>query len=300
MNINQLENSPIGKVTHQGKWKVYDGFEIECYVTNNGIRLLSLRGTARALDINGNGGRALLRNLQSKWIQPYLSDQLKEWILWATNEKIKPIKVLFGPAIIPFKASLFVDICKAYISANNDKTLSESLMRTYYRLISLMTAFAKVGIDAMVDEITGYQEDRRKDELEKILRLYISEEFLEWTKIFPEEFYEQIFRLKKWGSFQKAGQKMPQVVGFYTNDIVYERLPDKVLVELKKKVKKSENGNNLVKLHQGLSKDYGVLHLERHLIAVIALMKASTCWEHFLEMLDKSYKRFGQSVMRLY
>ena len=300
MNINQLENSPIGKVTHQGKWKVYDEFDIDCYVTNNGIRLLSLRGTARALDINGNGGRALLRNLQSKWIQPYLSDQLKEWILWATNEKIKQIDVPFGPAIIPFKASLFVDICKAYIAANNDKALSESLMRTYYRLILLMTAFAKTGIDAMVDSITGYKEDKRKEELLKILKIYISEEFLEWTKIFPEEFYEQIFRLKKWGSFQKAGQKMPQVVGFYTNDIVYERLPDKVLVELKKKVKKSENGNNLVKLHQGLSKDYGVLHLERHLIAVIALMKASTCWEHFLEMLDKTYKRFGQSVMRLY
>ena len=298
--MSKIENSHIGKVTHQGKWKVYDGLEIECYVTDKGIRLLSLRGTARALDINGNGGRALLRNLQSKWIQPYLSDQLKEWILWATNEKIKQIDVLFGPAIIPFKASLFVDICKAYIAANNDKALSESLMRTYYRLILLMTAFAKTGIDAMVDSITGYKEDKRKEELLKILKIYISEEFLEWTKMFPEEFYEQIFRLKKWGSFQKAGQKMPQVVGFYTNDIVYERLPDKVLVELKKKVKKSENGNNLVKLHQGLSKDYGVLHLERHLIAVIALMKASTCWEHFLEMLDKSYKRFGQSVMRLY
>ena len=298
--MSKIENSHIGKVTHQGKWKVYDGLEIECYVTDKGIRLLSLRGTARALDINGNGGRALLRNLQSKWIQPYLSDQLKEWILWATNEKIKQIDVLFGPAIIPFKASLFVDICKAYIAANNDKALSESLMRTYYRLILLMTAFAKTGIDAMVDSITGYKEDNRKEELLKILKIYISEEFLEWTKMFPEEFYEQIFRLKKWGSFQKAGQKMPQVVGFYTNDIVYERLPDKVLVELKKKVKKSENGNNLVKLHQGLSKDYGVLHLERHLIAVIALMKASTCWEHFLEMLDKTYKRFGQSVMRLY
>lgn len=298
--MSKIENSHIGKVTHQGKWKVYDGLEIECYVTDKGIRLLSLRGTARALDINGNGGRALLRNLQSKWIQPYISDQLKEWILWATNEKIKQIDVLFGPAIIPFKASLFVDICKAYIAANNDKALSESLMRTYYRLILLMTAFAKTGIDAMVDSITGYKEDNRKEELLKILKIYISEEFLEWTKMFPEEFYEQIFRLKKWGSFQKAGQKMPQVVGFYTNDIVYERLPDKVLVELKKKVKKSENGNNLVKLHQGLSKDYGVLHLERHLIAVIALMKASTCWEHFLEMLDKSYKRFGQSVMRLY
>ncbi len=298
--MNQLENSLIGKVTHQGKWKVYDEFDIDCYVTNNGIRLLSLRGTARALDIKGNGSGGLLRNLQSKWLQPYLSDQLKEWVLWSTNDKMQPIKVLFGPPIIPFKASFLVDICKAYILANNDKALLESQMRIYYRLISLMTAFAKAGIDAMVDEITGYQEDRKKDELQRILKLYLCEEFLQWTKMFPEEFYEQIFRLKGWGSLQKAGQKMPQVVGQYTNDIVYERLPDKVLSELKKKVKKSENGNNLVKLHQGLSKDYGVSHLERHLIAVIALMKASICWEHFLEMLDKTYRRCGQSVMRLY
>ena len=36
MNINQLEDSSIGKVTHQGKWKVYDGLEIECYVTDKG------------------------------------------------------------------------------------------------------------------------------------------------------------------------------------------------------------------------------------------------------------------------
>lgn len=36
-NMNQLENSPIGKVTHQGKWKVYDEFDIDCYVTNNAM-----------------------------------------------------------------------------------------------------------------------------------------------------------------------------------------------------------------------------------------------------------------------
>jgi hypothetical protein len=298
--MSKMENNLAMKVTHQGKWKVFDEFEIECYVTNNDIRLLSLRGTARALDIKGNGSGGLLRNLQSKWLQPYLSDQLKEWVLWAANEKIKPIEVLFGPPIIPFKASFFVDICKAYILANNDKALSEAQMRIYHRLISLMTAFAKAGIDDMVDQITGYHEHKRKDELLKILKLYISEEFLEWTKMFPEEFYEQIFRLKGWGSFEKAGQKMPQVVGQYTNDIVYERLPDKVLGELKKKVRKSEKGNNLVKFHQGLSKDYGISHLEKHLVAVIALMKASSCWEHFLEMLDKTYRRCGQSVLRLY
>lgn len=99
--MSKIENNSTMKVTHQGKWKVFDEFEIECYVTNNGIRLLSLRGTARALDIKGNGSGGLLRNLQSKWLQPYLSDQLKEWVLWATDEKIKPIDVLFGPPIIP-------------------------------------------------------------------------------------------------------------------------------------------------------------------------------------------------------
>ena len=118
--MSKIENSHIGKVTHQGKWKVYDGLEIECYVTDKGIRLLSLRGTARALDINGNGGRALLRNLQSKWIQPYLSDQLKEWILWATNEKIKQIDVPFGPAIIPFKASSSFAYNAALISKSSE------------------------------------------------------------------------------------------------------------------------------------------------------------------------------------
>lgn len=141
---------------------------------------------------------------------------------------------------------------------------------------------------------------RKKNELEKILRLYLCEEFTEWSKMFPEEFYEQMFRLRGWGSFRKAGQKMPQVVGYYTNDIVYERLPKDVLKELKKRVPKSEAGNNLCKLHQGLSKDYGKKHLEKYLIAVIALMKASECWNHFLFMLDKSYLRTGQSYMRFY
>ena len=148
-------NSKI-QVTHQGKWKVHDGLEIDCCVTNNSLRLLSLRGTARALDIKGNGSGGLLRHLQSKWLEPYLSDQLKEWILWALDDKNEKIKVLYGPDIIPFKASYFVDICKAYIFANNDKKLSEVQMRIYYRLISLMTAFAKTGIDLMIDEITGY------------------------------------------------------------------------------------------------------------------------------------------------
>ena len=46
--MSKIENSHIGKVTHQGKWKVYDGLEIECYVTDAKIGLN--RTTMQELD----------------------------------------------------------------------------------------------------------------------------------------------------------------------------------------------------------------------------------------------------------
>jgi len=77
------------KVTHQGKWKISDDIEIDCYVTSDKRRFLSLRGTARAMGIMGNGSRALLRSLQSRWIEPYLSDQLQNWKYRALEDKLE-------------------------------------------------------------------------------------------------------------------------------------------------------------------------------------------------------------------
>lgn len=41
-----------------------------------------------------------------------------------------------------------------------------------------MRVFARVGITALVDEATGYQYDREKNELQKILKAYIAEDLL--------------------------------------------------------------------------------------------------------------------------
>jgi len=296
----KIHNIATLEVTHQGKWQVADDIEIDCYVTKNKKRLLSLRGTARAMGITGNGSRALLRSLQAKWIEPYLSDQLKTWVYRASMDELDRLEVLFGPPIIPFETNLFVDVCKAYMLASRDGILSESGVRIAQKLLGIMTAFAKVGIDSLVDEITGYQKERQDDELQRLLSKYISAEFLEWSKMFPDEFYEQLFRLRGWKGFGEFGRKMPGVVGYFTNDIVYERLPKGVLEALKKKTPKSEAGNNLVRYHQSLSEEYGVKHLEKHLIAVIALMKSSDSWDQFLYMLDRNYVKYGQSVMRFF
>ncbi|MFY4862383.1 P63C domain-containing protein [Aliarcobacter butzleri] len=287
----EIKNKELSKVTHQGKWKIDKDIEIDCYVTNDRLRLLSLRGTARAMNLKGGGSGGLLRNLKSKWIQPYLTDQLKDWILGAETDTIDKIQGVKGPSFVPFEASLFVDLCKAYVKARNDGILSDGQKEIADRLLGIMSAFAKVGIVAIVDEITGFQEERAKDELQQILSKYISQEYLEWTKRFPDEFYIQLFRLRNWGRFKEAGQKMPGVVGKYTNQLVYEQLPNGVLEELKNRTPKTQGGHNSVKFHQSLSLDTGVKHLDKHLVAVITLMKVSDTWEDFIYLFNKSYSK---------
>jgi hypothetical protein len=48
------------------------------------------------------------------------------------------------------------------------------------------------------DEATGYQDVRARNALEMILEKFISEELRKWVKTFPDDFYKEIFRLRKW------------------------------------------------------------------------------------------------------
>lgn len=288
----------VMKVTHKGMWKISDGIEIECYVTSDAIRLMSLRGAARAMSLVGGGSVAVLRNLQAKYLQPYLSDQLKSWIIRASQKEFAPIQSISGPSIIPFEAHLFADVCRAYTQANVDGVLNDGQKIVAQRLLGVMTAFMKVGLDALIDEITGYQKARQENEMQVILRKYIAPEFIPWTKTFHDEFFEQLFRLRGWRKFSHFNGRIPQVVGKYINDIVYERLPMNVLEALKAKTPKSEAGNNLKRYHQSLSEDVGRPHLEKHLVSVITLMKISQSWNDFLYKLDELYQKRGQGRFR--
>lgn len=282
------------KVTHEGKWEIDKDNElsIDCYVTNNGRRLLSLRGTARAMDLRGAGSTALARNLNSKWIEPYLSDGLVEWLDNSRKNTHAKIKGLNGRDFIPFDGELFVDLCKSYIYAQRDgvfDNLSGNQNIISNRLLSIMSAFAKVGITALIDEVTGYQEEREKDELQRLLAKYISIEFLPWTKRFPDEFYIEIFRLRGW---EYKGKEKSPYVGKITNWLVYYRLPQGVLDELKKlnPILNEDTGYRRHRLFQKLSEEQGVKHLDTHISNIITMMRGSETWEEFERIFRRSYQ----------
>lgn len=223
------------KVISYGKWNIDNNIDIDCYVTEDGQRLLSLRGTARAMGLSGSGSVALLRNLNANYLQPYLSDELKEWVRKGNNNELYKIKG-YRVAFVPFDATLFVDVCKAYISAKNDGVFDgdgwEKQSELADKLLAVMSAFAKTGIVALIDEVTGYQEIRKKDELQKLLAEFVRKEYLPWTRRFPNEFYEELYRLKGW---DYNGNARTPLVGKLTNYLVYDLMPDGVLEELQRR-----------------------------------------------------------------
>ena len=270
----------LPKATHNGTWNIGNENSIECYVMDNGERVLSMRGTAKTMGLVGGGSMALIRNLNSNWISPFLSQGLRDWLEKANRNELPQYLTKNETKFTPFKAELFVDLCKAYVDAKHEGVLKkDSQIAMADKLYAIMTAFAKTGLVAVIDEVTGYQYEREKDELQKLLSAYISEELLPWAKRFPDEFYKQMFRLKGW---TYNGKNRPQYVGKLTNQYIYDQLPDGVLEELKQKTPKSK------RLHQSLTEQVGVPHLDKQLQQTIALMKASDTWEEFEHLFNKA------------
>ena len=87
---------------------------------------------------------------------------------------------------------------------------------------SLIRGFATVGIIALVDEATGYQDIRVKNALEEILNKFLLEDAKKYAVTYPLELYKQWFRLNGWEWKPENAQKRPSVIGTWTKDLIYK------------------------------------------------------------------------------
>jgi hypothetical protein len=164
------------------------------------------------------------------------ANNLQAFIPQGNMDVFKPIrfKRLHGGAYsIGYKAEILPKSCNVFLDAKEAGKLVVSQFATADRCKILSRGFSEVGIIALVDEATGYQYDRAKDALAEILEKFIAKELQGWTRTFPVEFYEHIFRLQHW-PFNPKSVKRPSVIGHYTNNIIYKRLAPGVLKELRK------------------------------------------------------------------
>ena len=268
------------------------GMYIPCYVLEDGTRILSGRGMQEALkmvdkddDLKPTSGARLSRYLDQKSLNEFIykgkePGHFDPIVCYKGNQKING-----------YEATVLADICEAFLDARKTISLSPRQKIIADQCEILIRGFARVGIVALVDEATGYQYERERFELQKILNAYISEEILKWQLTFTDEFYKEIYRLWELPFIPKYIKNKPSFIGKLTTKYIYELLPDGVVDKIKEKTGKTEKGNWKYKWHQSLTLDIGREHLKKQIIEVTTLMSVSRTKEQFDTLFQQKYNR---------
>jgi hypothetical protein len=280
----------------------FGDLEIACYVLEDGRRVLNQGSMISALGMSQGSassiisrGDRLTKFAGGKALQPYVSEELLQLI----SVPIKFRTPSSSGIAYGYEATVLTDICEVVLRAREDHRLQKQQEHIAKQCEILVRGFARVGIIALVDEATGYQEFRARQALEDILRTFISEELLKWARTFPDEFYRELFRLRN-VRYSEVSSKRPSYIGTLTNDIVYERLAPGVLEELQRVTPKDEKGRRKHKYFQRLTEDIGNPKLREHLSNVITLMKASPNWTIFYRLLQRAlpkYPKVGDQLL---
>lgn len=268
--------------------------EIPCYVLEDETRVLSQRGLIAGLGMvkgstrSGDDQLTVLANglLEKSLIANDLAVVIKNPI------QFKPPHG--GRAAYGYPATVLADLCEAVLAARSKGLLDGRQANLAKQCEILIRGFARVGIIALVDEVTGFQRYRDKANLAKILEAFVAKEIQPYVKTFPPEFYEELFRLYHL-PYPPAGNKSwrPQFFGVITNEVVYARLAPTLIPELKKIASKAERK---AKLHQALTHDIGHPRLKEHLASIVAIQKLSNSPEEFFANVNKVHTRYGQTL----
>jgi len=273
------------KATHVGDLSI-GNIPVECAVLQDGTRVITesamfkLMGSARGGRV---GPAELPRFLTNLNIKPFITNDLRGGA--AIIEFVHPKA---GKAY-GYKADLIPQICKIFLDARRDGIkLTETQKNIAMQAEIIVQALASVGINALIDEATGYQYDREHDALQKLLKAYITKELQPWTKRFPLEFFRNI---KKMYRLKEDSKNTPQFVGNFINRYVYSELSSEILEELQKKNPPYENGGRQYRHHQWLTQQLGCPALEKQIVKINTLMAISDSKEQFDELFERDVAR---------
>jgi P63C domain len=280
----------IPRATHGGVMQVGD-IAIPCYVLETGIRVISHRGLQKSLGLAVKGSATKTAHFMGQF-ELKVPDG-KDLTARLSN----PIRFTppFGRSGFGYEATVLADICEVVLAARQaGVTVGRNADRLAVQCEILLRGFARVGIIALVDEATGYQYDRARDELHRILEQYVSKELARWEKTFDADFYKHMHRLKGW-TFDPSG-KRSHAVARLTVDLTYDRIHPDLLAELKQVRDEKERRGQ--KLHQWLTTgdQGGHPRLKQHLEGIGALMEVARDWNEFKYWIDRRYPKHNETM----
>ena len=147
--------------------------------------MLSQRGLQGGIGLSRSGGKSgarrvaqFLASLQDKGFDT-------SELVARVNTPIRFVPPHGGNLADGYEATILPDICEVVVKADQAGRLLASQRHVADQCRILLHGFANVGIIALVDEATGYQEMRARDALAKILEAYVAKELQPWVSTFP-------------------------------------------------------------------------------------------------------------------
>ncbi len=299
---------PLPQAILDGKI-VIAGREIACAVLENGKRLLTQETFLTSIGRNpkakaGTGSVRLSKSVDG--LPPFLAaENLRPFITEKLRESTTPIvfRSVRGNRAFGYDARLLPLVCETYLKARDrERETKKKVLTPNQEPIAqtceiLMRGLAHVGIIALVDEATGYQDIKTQNELNQILELYVQEELRPYVSKFPNTFFKEIFRLYKW-PYKAGSTKRPSVVGKFINKYIYEPLPPNVLPKIQELNPVTEKGWRRWKNFQFLA-ETGNEHVDRQITAVTTLMRISDTMPEYSRNYEKAFGRDWQQTLPL-
>ena len=283
------------------------GRRIACAVLSTHKRVLTQQTFLTALGRTarpkgGTGTRRLAAGTQglppflsAANLEPFISSELRESttpIVYHTKKGGKAFG--YDALLLPLVCEVYLKARDAHLEAVEAKNPPQGILQ--HMQVDLvksadmfMRGLARDGIIALVDQATGFQEQRDRDALIKILEAYIAPELMPWTRRFDTEFFKQVYRIHGW-PFKPGSTKRPQCVGTFINDYIYKQLPPGVLDELRRKNPVTESGYRRYK-HTQFMADTGNEHLDRQITATTTNMRIADTKPEFKGLFDKAYPK---------
>ncbi|MFH1157901.1 MAG: P63C domain-containing protein [Pseudomonadota bacterium] len=256
------------------------GSMLDCYVLNTEQRVIALRSAIKSIAETDSGDLGSYIGVET--LKPFINSDL---ILGGLVEFSIPGTQLKG---LGLTTEQFESICRGYVQAlYKGAPLTDRQREIAIKCAVITAGLTRTGLDALIDEATGYQYARAEDALQVKLRIFIAEELREWEKTFPDQLWEEFGRLTNW---KGALHSRPKWWGKLVTELIYDTLDPDVAEYLK--THKPPPG---VKWFQNLTETPGVRQLVSRCYEVIGMAK--TC-KDIRELRQKVAEHYGKKSVQ--
>jgi P63C domain len=254
-NIVKLENGPekLPAALYTGRLPI-GNVELDCAVLDNGQRVLTATSIFEAFGRSRKGMNSRLE-IDGTKIPPFLAAKnLEAYIDQSVIERTSLIRYQDGKGQkTGYTGTLLPKMCEIYLAARREDKLTESQQKLAIQAEILLSSLAQVGIDALIDEATGFQYDRKHNALRLLLSKYIAEGLRKWLPMFPDSFFVELDRL--YANEKNTSRNRPQYYGKFINKYIYAPIEHGYVKNKLNELNIRDDGKRRARFHQWLTDD---------------------------------------------